>query len=500
MKNLILVLTLSLAVAVPSFGQSVPPSPVKSWEPPGYQGYQKELEQVLHEAGREQYRGIIEPEKVCDLAELIDIAERVNPQTRAAWERARQAASAVGLAQSAYYPWLVASAGAGYEKAFIPFPELKVGPAPNEVRITGGGTLTTVVVEENAILNLKWLLFDFGGRKATVNAAKEGLMAANVLFNATHQKIVFDVTRRFYELDAARQKLALAESSLLAAQTVADATRMRQTNGLATTPEVLQAEQLTANASFQLTAARGEVNDAQVALLDSVGVLPTTPLRVASAPEQPVADTVYESLEILIERALLQRPDLIAKLSLVRARRAEVAKAKSEFYPKISAGANVGYYELDVSVPNSPYFGGGQSVYGVGVGIELPLFDGFSRRKKLQGAESGLRAAENELLASRDAVVREVWKAHTDFKTALHKQESAAALLSAAQSAFEASLESYRRGLGTYVEMVNAEQNLTAAKTVSADTRSAINISKTALALSMGDLAKPSNASGPHHP
>jgi outer membrane protein TolC len=121
---------------------------------------------------------------------LIDIAERTNPQTRIAWERARQAAAEVGLSQSSYFPYLAASAGAGYERAFVPFPTLKQGPGPADVSITGGGTLVTEAAAERAAISLKWLLFDFGERKAVSTMAKEGLMAANVGFNAVHQQIV----------------------------------------------------------------------------------------------------------------------------------------------------------------------------------------------------------------------------------------------------------------------------------------------------------------------
>ena len=484
-----------------AFGQSdAPPASDKTWQPPGLHDYQTELEQLGSKASREQDQTLLATNQAYHLPELIDLAERVHPQTRAAWERARQAAHAVGLAQSAYYPWLVASAAAGYEQAFLPFPTLKISPNLSSVSITGGGTLTADNAAEGAALNLKWLLFDFGERKAVVSAAREGLMAANVSFNAVHQLIVFEVTRRFYEFDAARQKVALAENSLEAAQTVARAAQLRLTNGLATKPEVLQSEQLTAQADFDLEAARGFLSDAQVALVESIGVLPTFPLSVAAVPEDPVVEKFDDSLETLIDRALSQRPDLVAKLALVRARRDDLKKAKAEYYPKISMSANVGGSELDVSVKNSPYFGGAQPVYGVGLGIEFPLFDGFSRKEKRASVESQLRAAENELAASRDTAVREVWKAYTDFRTAYHKQESAAILLSAAQSAFDASMEAYRRGLGTYVDVVNAQRNLMAARTVSADTRSAIYISKTALALSMGDLAKPANSVAAHHP
>src|SRR5258705_13115697 len=50
----------------------------------------------------------IDPTRTYGLAELIDIAQRSNPQTREAWERARQAALAVGLVESTYAPQLSA--------------------------------------------------------------------------------------------------------------------------------------------------------------------------------------------------------------------------------------------------------------------------------------------------------------------------------------------------------------------------------------------------------
>src|SRR5258705_10798709 len=52
----------------------------------------------------------VERNRDYDLVALIDLAQRSNPQTREAWERARQAALAVGLVQSAYVPQLSAEA------------------------------------------------------------------------------------------------------------------------------------------------------------------------------------------------------------------------------------------------------------------------------------------------------------------------------------------------------------------------------------------------------
>jgi outer membrane protein TolC len=469
------------------------PSPNKPWYPPQLHEYETDL--ASRDLGDKRSDLEIDPAKIYDLPELIDIAERTNPQTRIAWERARQAAAAVGLSQSAYFPYLIASAGAGYERAFVPFPTLKQGPGPGQVSITGGGTLVTEAAGEHAVIGMKWLLFDFGERKAISTIAKEGLMEANVGFNAVHQQIVFSVTQRFYQLNTARQRVGVGESSVRATASVTQSTRERFSNGLATKPEVLQAEQQEAQAVFDLEAARGALSDAQVSFVESLGILPTAKLRVAEIPDKPLQPNSTETMDELLERALSQRPDLVARLANVRARRAEIRKARAAYYPKIALDANAGWAELDVSVKDSSYFGGNEPVYGAGLSVSLPIFDGFARRNKLRIAESELRAAEDEMAHSRDSIIREVWKARTDFETALRKQESAQRLVSAAESAFAASLDAYQHGLGTYVDVANAQRNVTASRSVMVDTRAAIYTSTAALALSVGDLARPASSS-----
>src|SRR6266567_2787589 len=345
-----LVALMNVLITCATFGSDIaPPSPAKPWSPPGLNAYERELAHGDFSNEKNAKQIEIVPDKIYELPELIDIAERSNPITRVAWERARQAASAVGLSQSAYFPYLVASAGAGYERAFLPFPTLKQGPGPADVTITGGGTLTTEATAERASLGMKWLLFDFGERKAVVSMARENLMMANVGFNATHQQIVFTVTRRCYELNTARQKVEVADSSVRAAQTVAQSAQARFDNGLGTKPEVLQAEQQSAQAAFDLEAARGTLSDAQVAFVESLGILPTTKLQVAGVSEKPFPNDSGESFDELMNRALSHRPDLVAKLANVRARQAGVRKARAAYYPKIALTAQAGWAELDVS-------------------------------------------------------------------------------------------------------------------------------------------------------
>lgn len=449
-----------------------PPSPNRPWSPPALGQYERELSQI----GPESSNAVpIDLKRAYDLPELIDIAESSHPETRVAWEQARAEARAVGLSESAYYPYLAALASEDFTHEL--FALTSVFP--------GNG------IEENAGVDLSWLLFDFGGRKAAVAEARQNLMLANVNFNATHQKIVFAVTDGFYNYNTARQQVEAAQSTVEAARTVADASKARFDNGLGTTQDVLQAQQELAQADYDLEAAQGALDDAQVTLVRSLGIFPTIQIRVAKILEKPVPDDLDEPLDDLVDRALSQRPDLLAKLASLKAGQAAVRKARAAYYPQISLTAGAGWSKLDVNAYDSPYTGNSKPVYAAGLAIELPIFDGFARRNNLRIAQSQLKAAESDLTDSRDTAVEDVMTSYIDLKTALRKQNAAEVLLSAAQTAFDASLASYKHGLGTYVEVEVAQRNLATARTTLVDARSAIYTSRTALALSVGDLAKP---------
>jgi outer membrane protein TolC len=434
--------------------------------------YQRELSQIGHTNANAVPT---DAERIYDLPELIDIAERSHPETRVAWEQARAQAEAVGLSKSACYPYLAAVASEEFGHQLTAIDSVFVADA----------------FEENVGLDLRWLLLDFGGRKATLAEARQKLMIANVNFNAAHQKVVYAVTQSFYGYNTARQDVDAAQTNMQAAQTVFDSAQARLDNGLGTTQDALQAKQELAQADYNLEAARGTMDDAQVALVDALGIFPNTPIRVQQIPERSVPDDMDEPLDVLLDRALSQRNDLLAKLAGVKAGQAAVNKARSDYYPKLSLEAGVGWSKLDISAFNSPYFGNSKPVYGAGLALEFPIFDGFARRDKLRGAEDLLRAAESDLTDNRDQAVEEVIKGYNDLKTALRKQGAAEVLLTAAQTAFDATLDSYRNGLGTYVNVEVAQRNLATAQTTLVNARSAVYTSKTTLALKVGDLAKP---------
>jgi outer membrane protein len=458
-----------------------PPSPNRPWKAPDLPRYSAALAETEHPPAGEAGAVSIDPGKQYELSELIDIAQRSNPETRVAWERARQAAVGVGLAEGTYYPVIAAVATAAV--AYVPL------PIPTSV--VPGGIFTADTQFIIPALSLEWLLLDFGRRRALVDAAQALAMEANVGFNAKHQQIVFEVTRNFYSLTAVRGKVAAARAALDSARSLEEAATMRKQHEVATLPEVLQAQEETARAAYELQDALAAEHDTRMALLESVGIRPGAPIEVVDVSQQPLPPTLEESVDEAIDRALMQRPDLIARLAGVRAKEAEVRKARADFWPKFAirsaVAGNIGRLKVD----NSPYQSVADLQYDAGFRFEWTLFNGFERRNNVRLAESQQHEAEDELEHAKDAAVREVWKAYNDTKVALAKQQAAAALLTAAEKAWEATLDSYKHELATFPDVRESQRDLARARTLDQTARAEVWTQAAAFAFSTGDLARP---------
>jgi outer membrane protein len=488
-------------IALASNRDQVAPSSNRPWAPPSLPAYENGLRKGAPET-LAKGKDLVDLRKVYALPELIDLAEQLNPATRAAWQNAKQALALVGVSKSAYYPFLSLAASAGYQRFFVPFPKIEVNQAALQKAIaTGGSLLSGVTLTEGtplrfdilyqSELTMNWLLFDFGGREATVSAAKEGLLIANVGFNATHQKVVLAVSQSFYTYNLARETVKVAQSAVDTAETVHAAVAARVVNGLATQPELLQAEQQLAQAQFDLEKARGSQRDAFVDLMNAIGLSPSIPLRITESFAGSVEIDLETPLSSLVMRALSHRPDLVASLAKVRAAEDKIKTIRATYFPKISGLANVGYGEERVSV-GSTTLDSSAPTFGAGLGFQLDVFDGFLREQSLKAAEAELQAASQQLEQARDDAVRDVWKSYTDLRTAIRSAVAADALLKSSQSAYDAVLASFKVGLSTYTEVITNETKLTSARNSVFQTQSAIRQAATGLAYAIGELGNPS--------
>jgi outer membrane protein len=464
------------------YRRQVAPTPSTYWQSPALHDYTRVLKST--EAP------LIDSNKRYELPELIDLAQRVNPETRVAWEAARRAALAVGLVESEYFPLLAISALGGYQSYGVPIPQ----------NLVSDGFFRLELAQAVPALTLKWLLLDFGRRGSAWDAAKQRLLAANLGFNRKHQQIVFAVQRAFYGLTSIRARIAVAQSSLDAARAVLDATQSRLNNGLATRPELALARQQEAQASFELEEVLDKERDAQVTMAESIGVTPTTPIQVTDFSALPPPATLQDSVEQTIDRALEKRPDLIARVASLRASEAELKRARAAYWPTLSLVGNVGSILGDARITadgkSTGWFGATQPSYGVGLSLEWEIFDGGARRRKVELAESARRSAQDEITAQRDRAVSEVWKAYTDVKLAFRRLDVAAALVDASEQSYEDSLKSYRVGLGTLTDLLAARRELSRARFVQLDTKVQLLESSAALAFTTGEVTDPRSAPG----
>src|SRR5262249_59194730 len=121
------------------------------------------------------------------------------------------------------------------------------------------------------------------------------------------------------------------------------------------------------------------------------------------------------------------------------------------YWPTLSlvANANVLAGRVQVTGGNLPtgWFSATEPGYGVGLALAWDVFDGGAKRRRVELADAERRLAEDEVTASRDRAIREVWSAYTDVKLAVRRLDTAAALVDASPKSYETTLDSYRNGL-----------------------------------------------------
>jgi outer membrane protein TolC len=466
-------LLIGLLVCRSLSAQSVAPSPDRPWHSKAERAVATEL------AGDREPTYSIDPDKVYTLPELIDLAERYNPETRVAWNNARERAAELGVARSAFYPTLTAVALASTLR--------------NAALIGEFFHRQTLGVFEPT-LHVEYLIFDFGGRGGAVDVAKANLIAANLQFNDTHRRVIFEVSSAFFQLINAKGQYEAAEISLKNAQTVEEDAQSRLKNGLGTLPDLLEATAAREQADYDLQATLGAERIAQGQLATSMGLPAETTFRIQDIHELPVPSSVPDSLDQEIDRAFRQRPELLEQIAHIRAAEGAIKEARSAYVPSIGfigdGGLARAYGQQDL-YPG--HYAQGE-VWSVGLQMKWTLFDGARREKALASAQAERRAAEADLNSFRDQIDQEVFTSYTNMQTALRQQKSAAALLAASEESYEAARQSYNLGVRSQLDVISAQKTLAQARSEDVAARAQLLLQLADLAFRTADLiqAQPS--------
>ena len=422
----------------------------------------------------------IDPSRPYGLAELIDIAEHNNPQTRIVWERAKQRAEELGVAKSAYFPVLAGVAAFADQRIINPFPKPL---APRGY----------VMVEIPAVVpevTLDYLLFDFGKRGARVDSATAEKLAAGANFIQTNQQVAFRVANSYYKLVTQQERLEAARQTLKTAQTTQDAAEAQLANGRSTMPDVLNARAETAQAVFDMESADGDEKIARVGLMQAVGVEPSPNITIDAARDAPLPESLTLSVDELIDRAMKNRPDLAAQALEIRRADDVVKSARSEYLPQAVLQGNAAYTSVWPTADYGQLGSTSQATWAAALALEWRLFDGGARKNELAKAQSERRAAQEELREKKDDATREVWTAYISFRTALRKERAAQALLESANASYSSSLDAYKYGVKNLIDVVTAEKQLATARYSSVSARSELFLDAVDLEFVTGNLLR----------
>lgn len=420
----------------------------------------------------------VDPSRAYGLPELIDIAQRNNPATRISWQNARTAALAVGMVEATYLPLITANAIGGHQTVRSPLP-VPLG-TQRYLETTTEGITSSVA--------LQWLVFDFGQRAAVADAAKHGAIAANLLFNGSHQKLIFGVTRSYYVYGAAANRARLARETLGNSVAIRNAVEDRAGRGLATSVEVAQARQQVAQSELRRVQAEGQERDAYQGLITAMGVNPMLRLRIKDAGRRPMPDAVHLPVDAMVKLALAQRPDVAASYSTLRASQANIRAAEAEFMPKVFVAGSHASGQGSFNVNGLPNIGQQANGTGVLLGATVPLYDGGLRAAQLRTAQSRAAVAAETFEQTQTAAVTEIVVASNTLRTALASYKASSALAAAASTTYNAALASYRNGVGTVTAATVADSGLLDARQAQSDAHAAVLISAANLAFVLGAM------------
>lgn len=386
----------------------------------------------------------VAPGQPIGVVEAVDLAMCNNPQLRAAWAIVKQQAGALGEARAAYLPTL----------------SVNVNRLRTDTHTAGQADTVT----GNTLYgSLNWLIYDFGQRAANEHAADSLLQAALASNDAALQKNLADTIQAYFDVQSARATWHARQlGATTAAATLASAQR-RESNGVLARSDRLQAATALARAQLDQNRADGNYRKATALLVYVMGLPPGSDLPLVEDDEddgEPALAMQLDRLEQWLRTAQQAHPAIRAARAEWAAAQSHTAAIRAENKPSVALSGNVytnGYPGQGISATAS-------QVRTVGVTINIPLFDGYAHRYKVQGAEAQAEQKEQALTDTEHRILTEVVKVHADATAALRNLQASQTLMEAAQESMRTYQRKYERGASDIVEILAAQTALADAR------------------------------------
>jgi outer membrane protein TolC len=370
------------------------------------------------------------------LKSLIAEVVSTHPTVKSAEEALKNADARIGAARAGYYP--VVDANANFSN---------IGPVM-KIYIPSMGTFQ-LYPENNysATINLRQVIYDFGRTKTNIELENEGRIIGEKALDQVRQKMAMATVNNFYTLAFLQHAIKIMDEQLATLQSHLKYIETLKSTGSATDYQVLSTK-------VKISTAESEKSD----LIAALGIQQAYLCSLTGNNNRiPV---VREELEVI---APVVTGDSL--LSFAYHNRDEMAINHEK---AVLAGLRYQFTKtLDKPVINFIAAGGAKNGYlpdlnqlkanyAVGVGISVPIFDGMKTKYNLQQAESAINSLHFENEGTQRNITSEVREAEEYVVSAKQKEMQFRLQLEQAQEAYSLAETSFRSGVITNLELLDA--------------------------------------------
>ena len=386
---------------------------------------------------------------------LTRIIERVlaqNLDLAAALARVDQARAAAHLSQAQLLPQGSADATVARQRQSLQ------GPL-GELASAQPGYKRNVTLVDSGV-GASWEVDLSGGLHRGVEADQAEAQAAEADRLGVRVSVAAEAADAYFRVRGAQTRIALAQQQTKADSDLLELVKLRLADGLSTERELAEAQARVAQVKAGIPPLRSELA-IQLNRLDVLmGVQPGTyAAELAGAGNDAEATIPPLAGGLQPQDLLKRRPDVIAAERRLAASSARIGVATSEYYPKFSLSALLGFESLGTGTPSAANF---QPT--AVAGVHWRLFD-FGRvdaevaRAKGANAEALARYRQSMLRATEDVENALVQHAERDAE-----RRELLAEVAADQRARNSSEEAFKGGASSLTEVLEQDRQLLAAR------------------------------------
>ena len=351
--------------------------------------------------------------------------------------------------------------------------------ASDRARIAAGALNNPIIYPRAASgATVSQLVTDFGRTTNLVSSAKAAAKAEEENSAATTAQIIMAVDQAFYNALETRALLQVAQQTVDARQLIVDKISALTQAKLKSDLDLSFANVDLARAKLLQLEARNNT-DASLAALSAILGYPDQQnfdlVESQREPEPPELDVTP-----LIMTAMRQRPEILSLQDQVEAAE-KFGHAEHDLWrPTISALGTVGVAPVrNENLPN--WYGA------VGVNVSVPVFNGFLYNARAKTADLQTEVAKQKLMDERNNIARDVRTSWLDSQRAFERLSVTRQLREQANLGLNLAQSRYNLGLGSIVELGQAELQKTEADIADTDALYQYRLTRLNLAYTMGE-------------